>query len=262
MLEMAPSMYEGCDDSNGAIGNVIAAARDDLRAIVVCAGQSVGTLADRVFAAVCKNDFGQFDNLISLMAHALGADGLHRIKVRLEESAANVPKGAGGERRVIGFSMRGPIYEDDYERDRHRRLVRSALTEIADALGDGWRIDANERLTYGYDNSRRQAMPDAVALPATREQVVALVCACRAHRVPVIARGRGTNTTGAAVPIAGGWHRSTVTPPLPECRSLPSMPLSMPPPTSARSMMSSPASPRKPPLPKPGHGCLPMPNAI
>jgi len=136
MLEMAPSMYEGCDDSNGAIGNVIAAARDDLRAIVVCAGQSVGTLADRVFAAVCKNDFGQFDNLISLMAHALGADGLHRIKVRLEESAANVPKGAGGERHVIGFSMRGPIYEDDYERDRHRRLVRSALTEIADALGD------------------------------------------------------------------------------------------------------------------------------
>ena len=47
-------------------------------------------------------------------------------------------------------------------------------------------------------------MPDAVALPTTREQVVALVRACRAHRVPVIARGRGTNTTGAAVPIAGG----------------------------------------------------------
>lgn len=79
-------------------------------------------------------------------------------------------------------------------------LVRT-LTAL---LGDGFLIDASERLTYGYDNSRRQAMPDAVALPTTREQVVALVCACRAHRVPVIARGRGTNTTGAAVPIAGG----------------------------------------------------------
>lgn len=75
---------------------------------------------------------------------------------------------------------------------------------LADALGDGWRTDANERLTYGYDNSRRQAMPDAVALPASREQVVALVRACRAHRVPVIARGRGTNTTGASVPTSGG----------------------------------------------------------
>lgn len=75
---------------------------------------------------------------------------------------------------------------------------------LADLLGDGWRTDPSERLTYGYDNSRTQAMPDAVALPRTREQVQALVRACRAHRVPVIARGRGTNTTGAAVPSAGG----------------------------------------------------------
>ncbi len=76
--------------------------------------------------------------------------------------------------------------------------------ELSALLGDGWRTDANERLTYGYDNSRRQAMPDAVALPSTPEQVVALVRGCRAHRVPVIARGRGTNTTGASVPTSGG----------------------------------------------------------
>lgn len=76
--------------------------------------------------------------------------------------------------------------------------------ELADLLGDGWRTDASERLTYGYDNSRRHAMPDAVALPTTAAQVQALVRACRAHRVPIVARGRGTNTTGAAVPAAGG----------------------------------------------------------
>lgn len=83
-------------------------------------------------------------------------------------------------------------------------LPADLVRTLAALLGDGFLIDAGERLTYGYDNSRRQAMPDAVALPTTREQVVALVRACRAHRVPVIARGRGTNTTGAAVPIAGG----------------------------------------------------------
>ena len=75
---------------------------------------------------------------------------------------------------------------------------------LAALLGDGWRTDTGERLTYGYDNSRRQAMPDAVALPSTQDQVVALVRACRAHRVPVVARGRGTNTTGASVPTQGG----------------------------------------------------------
>jgi D-lactate dehydrogenase len=76
--------------------------------------------------------------------------------------------------------------------------------ELAALLGDGWRVDANERLTYGYDNSRRHALPDAVALPRTREQVIALVRACRTHRVPLVARGRGTNTTGASVPVEGG----------------------------------------------------------
>lgn len=75
---------------------------------------------------------------------------------------------------------------------------------LAAILGDGWRTDPAERLTYGYDNSRREAMPDGVALPREREQVVALVRACREHRVPIVARGRGTNTTGASVPTAGG----------------------------------------------------------
>lgn len=84
------------------------------------------------------------------------------------------------------------------------RLPDALLTPLADALGDGLRTDESERLTYAYDNSRRHGMPDAVALPRTREQVQAIVRACRAHRVPVIARGRGTNTTGAAVPVQGG----------------------------------------------------------
>ncbi len=75
---------------------------------------------------------------------------------------------------------------------------------LADLLGDGWRTDPSERLAYSYDNSRRQALPDAVALPTNRDQVAALVRACREARVPIIARGRGTNTTGAAVPVAGG----------------------------------------------------------
>jgi D-lactate dehydrogenase len=77
--------------------------------------------------------------------------------------------------------------------------------ELATVLGtDGLLLDPSERLTYGYDNSRKQALPDAVAFPTTTEQVVALVKLCREHRLPITARGRGTNTTGASVPIASG----------------------------------------------------------
>ncbi|MFC7302360.1 FAD-binding oxidoreductase [Cognatiluteimonas weifangensis] len=83
-------------------------------------------------------------------------------------------------------------------------LPQALDRELAALLGPAWLRDESERLTYAYDNSRQLAVPDAVALPATREQVLALVRACRAQRVPIVARGRGTNTTGATVPVAGG----------------------------------------------------------
>lgn len=70
-------------------------------------------------------------------------------------------------------------------------------------LGDGW-LTGDACRPFGGDDSRRWAMPSAVALPRTREDVVALVRACRRHGVPIVARGAGTGTTGAAVPVQGG----------------------------------------------------------
>ena len=82
-----------------------------------------------------------------------------------------------------------------------------ALLDTLRALfpGDAMATGMAERLAYAYDNSRRNALPDAVVFPTTHEQVEALVQACREHRVPVIGRGRGTNTTGATVPVEGAW---------------------------------------------------------
>lgn len=69
---------------------------------------------------------------------------------------------------------------------------------------DACLLDASECLAYGFDNSRQQAMPQAVVLPTTKEQVQALVQLCREYKIPLVARGRGTNTTGASVPVNGG----------------------------------------------------------
>ena len=57
---------------------------------------------------------------------------------------------------------------------------------------------------YGYDNSRRHALPQAVVLATTEEFVVQTVRLCHRERIPLIARGRGTGTTGATVPNLGG----------------------------------------------------------
>ncbi len=77
--------------------------------------------------------------------------------------------------------------------------------ELATLLGaEAWRRDEASRFAHAADDSRQVALPDAVAVPSTAEQVAAIVAACRRHCVPVVARGAGTGTTGAAVPFAGG----------------------------------------------------------
>lgn len=57
---------------------------------------------------------------------------------------------------------------------------------------------------YGYDNSRRHNLPELVLFPSKTAEVQAIVALCHQHKIPLTARGRGTGTTGASVPIYGG----------------------------------------------------------
>ncbi|MCL6620210.1 MAG: FAD-binding protein [Thermomonas hydrothermalis] len=82
-------------------------------------------------------------------------------------------------------------------------LPTALIDTLSAVLGDGWRTDLDSRTAHASDDSRRQQLPAAVALPQTRQQVQALVRTCRAHGVPLVARGGGTGTTGAAVPVDG-----------------------------------------------------------
>lgn len=84
------------------------------------------------------------------------------------------------------------------------QLPRELIERLRNVLGgDALLTAAADCLAYGYDNSKRQGVAAGVALPRSHEQVVALVQACVEHRVPMVARGRGTNTTGASVPSEG-----------------------------------------------------------
>ena len=84
-------------------------------------------------------------------------------------------------------------------------LPAAALTRLRDIFGAS-RVftDPADCLSYGYDNSKRLAMPQAVVFALEHEEVVALVALCNESRLPLVVRGRGTNTTGATVPLAGG----------------------------------------------------------
>jgi len=64
--------------------------------------------------------------------------------------------------------------------------------------------DESECWNYGYDNSRRHVLPQAVAFANTHEQVHKIVQLCNQYEVALTARGRGTGTTGASVPLHSG----------------------------------------------------------
>lgn len=84
-------------------------------------------------------------------------------------------------------------------------LAAEALSALRAAIDPARLLtDPADCLPYAYDNSRRVALPQAVAFPLSEDEIVALVQVCHRLGVPVTARGRGTGTTGAAVPVAGG----------------------------------------------------------
>ena len=64
-------------------------------------------------------------------------------------------------------------------------------------------------MVYGYDNSQREAMPAAVCFPQSHEEIEKIVNLCALHAIPLTARGLGSGTTGAAVPLNGGVVLST-----------------------------------------------------
>lgn len=85
--------------------------------------------------------------------------------------------------------------------DDFLRSLRQACDEVLSDAADCW--------PYGSDYSRIHHPPDAVAFPGGHEQVLNIVRLCNEHAVPLTARGGGTATTGAAVPVRGGVVLST-----------------------------------------------------
>ena len=59
-------------------------------------------------------------------------------------------------------------------------------------------------MMYEYDASIDRSTPDIVVLPASAEEVAAIVKIAVRHHVPVVPRGAGTGLSGGAIPVYGG----------------------------------------------------------
>ncbi|MDI7260979.1 MAG: FAD-linked oxidase C-terminal domain-containing protein [Thermodesulfobacteriota bacterium] len=59
-------------------------------------------------------------------------------------------------------------------------------------------------LLYGYDASLFKGKPDCIAFPGSTQEVSQIVRFCHREKIPVIARGSGTNLSGGTIPTRGG----------------------------------------------------------
>jgi hypothetical protein len=137
LLDLADSIYQRCDDSNGAVGDVLHLACRDLGPLAEAARPEPITLAGEVFRAIQANHYGQFDDLIEVLAGALGPRGLTALKADVQALARTpVRKPPEAERKVVGWSSSGKIHADEIEAVHRTQVVSLALQAIADAEGD------------------------------------------------------------------------------------------------------------------------------
>ena len=91
-----------------------------------------------------------------------------------------------------------------------RESVVAALRAIVP--GEGVIADEDELRAYECDAlTAYQAVPMAVVLPSTTEQISAILRLCAEQGVKVVPRGAGTSLSGGALPITrpdrGSWRR-------------------------------------------------------
>ncbi len=80
--------------------------------------------------------------------------------------------------------------------------IKEKLREI---VGKESCLDSVEDLiSYSYDSSVAEAMPDVIVLPKSTEEVSAIMKVANEEEIPVTPRGAGTNLSGGTVPLKGG----------------------------------------------------------
>src|ERR1700754_3642004 len=86
------------------------------------------------------------------------------------------------------------------------RVTEQIRREIGGLVSEGGLISEPAQLrTYECDGlTGFRVVPALVVLPASTEEVAAVVRVCARERIPFVARGAGTGLSGGALPVADG----------------------------------------------------------
>ena len=84
-------------------------------------------------------------------------------------------------------------------------LPKGVIKKLKSIVGEENFLDSPEDLiSYSYDATLPEFMPEAVLLPTTTEEVSQIMSVANEEGIPVTPRGAGTNISGGSIPKQGG----------------------------------------------------------
>ena len=148
-LQLAPSIHERTDDSNGVVSDVFRHAVHLIGQVSPRITINPKTLAERILDAVADAGYGEFDAIIPATAEALGSEGLEHLKQITKAWAETVPTP-----EELSVYERFGLSAKPAEAVRRAKQSTSSiiLADVADAQGDVDSYMARysaEQLTYG-----------------------------------------------------------------------------------------------------------------
>jgi hypothetical protein len=142
LLALAEGLIERCDDSDAEVRDFFRQSCAALGQVALKAPGDPKELADQVYAAIVSNGYGQFDPILRDLAPALGPQGLAHLRQRLE-------------------ALRARETNNEHARTHRDLIVRIAMLDIADALGDA----------EAYLAEYRDHTPGALTVPVIAARV-------------------------------------------------------------------------------------------
>lgn len=130
-MELANSVLARGPDTNDTILSIFRLACADLGAIAMRASLDRLVLAETAFRALLNNEFGQYDDLVSVLGPALEKPALEHLKSLLLQELSSL-----NEKSEDGKEHRRLSYTDMLEARKIENRIRASLRRIADAQGD------------------------------------------------------------------------------------------------------------------------------
>lgn len=84
-------------------------------------------------------------------------------------------------------------------------MAQNLIKDLTKIVGkDNILADLKDLISYSYDATMRQELPDVIVFPHSTEEVQAIMRLAHQEKIPVVPRGAGTNLSGGTIPIKGG----------------------------------------------------------